>query len=126
MLDGAPLGSLNNMSKTRQKVLGRLSNLNSRNERSLLLSCSRVEVESGMRTSAGDQCHVVYVDLSDRLQILAIARDRSRPRHWIDRVHARRSPRCLAVGVQLHQPLQGSGQGYQGAGRQVLPHCKMN
>jgi len=30
--------------------------------------------------------HVVYMELSDRLQILAIAHDRRRPGYWIDRL----------------------------------------
>jgi plasmid stabilization system protein ParE len=32
--------------------------------------------------------HVVYVELSDRLQVLAIAHDRRRPGYWIDRTRA--------------------------------------
>jgi toxin ParE1/3/4 len=30
--------------------------------------------------------HVVYIELPDRLQILAIAHDRRRPRYWVGRL----------------------------------------
>ena len=29
--------------------------------------------------------HIVYVELSDRLQVLAVAHDRRRPGYWVDR-----------------------------------------
>ena len=32
--------------------------------------------------------HVVYMELPDRLQILAIAHDRRRPRYWVGRLGA--------------------------------------
>jgi hypothetical protein len=30
--------------------------------------------------------HVVYIELADRLQILAVAHDRRRPRYWVGRL----------------------------------------
>jgi plasmid stabilization system protein ParE len=30
--------------------------------------------------------HVIYLELSDRLQILAVAHDRRRPKYWVGRV----------------------------------------
>lgn len=32
--------------------------------------------------------HIVYIDLSDRLQILAVAHDRRRPGYWVGRLRS--------------------------------------
>jgi hypothetical protein len=42
--------------------------------------------------------HVVYIELADRLQILAIAHDRRRPGYWVGRLRPSFPPRRLRIG----------------------------